>query len=444
MPVFNVASVFGGKKKGGGKKGSAELYNALTDELTILENALETDGELSPGDYKLLTEHAQTLYSNPALTPTQRSNINVKISQYQKGRGVATIKQSTDTTDLDNELKDSQIENVRALGNSPLDFAQANYDAAVAKVARISDKIDTTEDAGANATKLRLEYANAINEARDAQQVIQDMSTHQKGGPPNSKKVAFITTNDNGEIVDVKFGRPGEQAKFAPTNGTYGGLQVYGLPNGVENGNKVFRLGDTTFDAPDILEPDPNNPLATRVRPLIAKDTQRQAGKTDLAQIGIYKDFDQSNMRTQSFVSEGGWMKGEKGALYKKENGRYTKYINTTLEEQGINENSVIAIPKSYEKSIINDVTDTKDIAALKVQATPAVNAAMVGGNAGMVEQTPGDPSQTAAPVTGLPGPTSRVSPSTNQPTERAPSSAGGVAARTVKGAKNYLASIFG
>lgn len=436
MPVFNVASVFG-KKSGG----SATTYNTLVDQLSILENQLETDGKLSPGDYDLLTQTAQKFYSSPGLNAGQRSNIEVKLSQYKKGKGNVMIKDANDISQLNDELKDSLITNVRSLGNNPRLFAQANHDAAMAKVSRLADMVDSLDTGGADSTKMKMEYLDAVNQLQEASQVLQDMTTYQKGGAPTSKQVVFIDTNDKGEITNVQLGRPGSQSKYVPTNGVYGGLQVYGMPNGVENGNKVFKLGDNQFEAPDIIEPDPENPLATRVRPLMSRDTKKQAGKVDIGQISIYKDLDETSLRVQSLVPTGGWAKGSKGAIYQRgQDGKYTKYVNADLEKLGVSPNNVIALPKSFESTITGDVTNTIDPSLINL--TPPT----------MPQMGPPAPTSTMATSTPSAAPTMTSTPSaiptatskTGQPTERAPKDAKGVAGRAYAGAKNFLSSVFG
>lgn len=435
MPVFNVASVFG--KKGGG--GSAQTYNTLVDQLSIMENQLETDGKLSPGDYDLLLETAQKFYGTPGLNAGQRSNIEVKMSQYKKGKGNVKIKDAEDVAGLNDELQDSLTTNVRALGNNPRQFAQANHDAAMAKVARLAEMVDTLDDSGADSTKLRMEYLDSINELQEAQQVLQDMSLYQKGSAPSSKKVVYVDTNDRGEITNVSIGRPGEKGKYIPTNGVYGGLQVYGMPNGVENGNKIFRLGETTFQAPDIIEPDPENPLATRVRPLMSSDTLKQAGKVDIGKISIYKDLDENNLRVQSLIPNGGWARGQKGVIYKRNaNGKYTKYVNADLEQLGVTPNNVISLPKAFESSLVGDIENTVDPTLLNLNvpttptALPDVGPSPAPGPA--LEMPPIETKTSTA--TGL--------PKTPAPTERAPQQAQGIASRAYAGAKNFLSNIFG
>lgn len=440
MSVFNLSSIFRG---GGG--GASQTYNTLVDQLSIMENHLETDGKLSPGDYDLLLSTAQKFHNAPGLNAGQRSNIAVKISQYQKGKGNVTIKDSGDTENLDTELKDTLVENVRALGNNPQAFAQANHDASLAKVARLSDMLDSLDNAGSDSTKVRMEYLNALNDLTDARQVLQDMSVYKPGSAPTSKRIAYVDTNDKGEITNVKFGRPGEQSKYVPTNGVYGGLQIYGRPNGVENGNKVFKLGDTTFDAPDILEPDPENPLAMRVRPLMAKDTQTRGGKVDIGKINIYKDLGAQNMQVQSLVPANGWAMGSKGVLYQRQsNGQYTKYLNADPEALGIAPNNIIKLPKSFESTITPNVTQTIDPSLINLSAP-----SFPGGSAPTSSLAiPGGP--TPPPVGGFPT-TQTTSPNnvpsgtprTPAPTERAPGNALGVASRAYQGAKNFLSGLF-
>src|SRR5436309_649399 len=110
MPAFDFSNIT--------KKAGTD-FGFLVDQLDIKRNQLESDGKLSPGDYDLLTKQAQTIYAHPGLSPAQRSNVLVKISQYTQEKKVTAQKDSNDIKRLNNNLQDDHLKNAMLFGNNP-------------------------------------------------------------------------------------------------------------------------------------------------------------------------------------------------------------------------------------------------------------------------------------------------------------------------------------
>ena len=96
MAVFNLSFLNPGNKKSSGGSG----YGIMVDQLSILENDLQSDGVLSPGDYDLLIKKAENLSTSPGLSADQRSNIAVKISNYKKTKKVSDYTKTGDISPL--------------------------------------------------------------------------------------------------------------------------------------------------------------------------------------------------------------------------------------------------------------------------------------------------------------------------------------------------------
>jgi len=442
MAVFDVSFLNPKLKRSGG--GSS--YGTLVDQLSIKENQLSVDGKLSQGDYDSLLLDAQKLYNFAGLTTDQRSNIAVKISEYQKGKSTSRLKDTSDIDRLNREVGDDFRKNSLLFASSPQTLLKANSDALQAKLERLTDSIDALEGAGSDATSHINEFNDTLNRYNDTLSALSDMETYQPGsGAPKSNYVAYLTTNARGELTNVEFDRPGKSG-FVETNGVYGGLQVYGKVNRKELGKNVFQLGDTVFSASDYAIPDPQNPGALRYNPLTATDTQKRIGSgTSFSQAGVYKEIDPKSVRSQGAIPAGGWAEGEKGALYRRgEDGRYTKYININRENLGISDNDILRVPRVLESSINQDVFQTIDGAAMPApksypadfigpipQGSTRASAAAPAA-ASKIDYAPDAARQTVA--------TSR----TSAPTERTPQTSPGIASRTIGAAKSYLGQLFG
>ena len=425
MPVFDFSGI-------GLKAKASQDYGFLVDQLDIKRNQLESDGKLAPGDYDLLIKQARQIYSNPSLTKSQRSNVEVKLSQYEQEKRTSRQKDSNDITRLNNEIQDDLRKNVMLFGNNPSILLQANADALRLKIDRLSQSIDGLSNAGDDASSHTSEYNDALSEYNDILQSMDDVKNFQSGSKPTSNYVAYVTTNSSGEITDVKVGRTGSKTGYAETNGLYGGLQIYGKVNRKEFGKNIFKLGNETFSGSDLTIQDPTTPGAFRNAPLLSDSTKQAAGKNPYGLIsGQFKEVDLAQVRPQTSIRAGGFAQASNGFLYEKlPNGQYKKYLTAP---EGINETNIIKIPKSMEAGIISNTVETIDGAQ---PFNPPVSSGAVTPNTSV------GTTQTQAPVreeqtvgTG----TSR----TPSPTVRAPSTASNIGKFLIEKAGGILGRIF-
>lgn len=435
MSVFNVS--FANKKT----QSSGQDYGILVDQLDILESTLAADGKLSSGDYTLLTQKAQQLYGHPGLSPAQRSNIEVKIASYKSSGSKSGLKDAQDISQLNNEIQDDERKASMLRGNNPTKFLEAQSAIQSAKVRQLADAINSLDQSGSDSSAHVNEYNDALTAYQDTLQALEYVQGHQAGAAPTSDYAAYITTNNDGEIVGVKIGREGSVTggKYYETNGLYGGLKIYGLMNHKENGKSVFLLGNQKYSGTDVMIPGPDGTMKNTV--LVNESIQKGkpgmftsavAGYTE----GVVVDptTGQSNVRTQSAIRSGGYAMGSKGFIYKKnDDGSYTKYVSADKEKLGISDNQIINIPNSMEQSILGSVRETvpMSVSAPTLPVSPTL-APVTGPTSAPVSAAPANSSRLPA---GSPPP---------QPTDRSPQSAQGLASRVKAGAKSFLAGLFG
>ncbi len=432
MAVFNVG--FANKKL----QSAGQDYGILIDQLDILESTLSADGKLSPGDYTLLTQKAQQLYGHPGLTPANRSNIETKIASYKSSGSKSTLKDAQDISQLNNEVQDDGRKASMLFGNNPAQFLETQSAIQSAKVRQLADAINSLDQSGSDSSAHVNEYNDALTTYQDTLQALEYVQTHQVGAEPTSDYSAYITTNNDGEIVGVKIGREGSQSGFLETNGLYGGLKIYGKLNHKENGKNVFMLGNQRYSGTDVVIPGPDGSMktSTLVNESMQKGkpgmfTSAVAGYTE----GIVVDpsTGQSNVRTQSAIRNGGYAQGSKGFIYKKnDDGSYTKYVNATPEKLQISDNQIIKLPNSMEQSILGSVTSTID-SAMPAPTLP-VPPTMTPTTRAPATSTTATSSMSRAPA-GSPPP---------QPTSSSPQSSQGLAQRVMRGAKSFLGGLFG
>jgi hypothetical protein len=416
------------------QKSSSQDYGFLTDQLTIKENSLASDGKLSPGDYDLLIAEGQKLYAHPGFTPEQRSNLAVKISTWQKSKKVSSLNDSQDITRLNNEVKDDGIKNSMLLASNPSAFMKATIASTKAKLNSLAESINRLQDAGDDASAHLLEYENTLNTYSDLMQASEDITNYQSApsGKPTSAFAAYVTTNSKGEVTGINIEKAGSKTGYAETNGLYGGLPIYGNAK-ILNGKQTFKFGDQTFSAANILVPDPQNPGSFKNNKLVSESSQSAIGSgRTKATAGQYIDITPTTIRSQSVIPSGTYAMGSKGFIYQaKEDGSYKKLVNMTPQSLGIDPNDIPAIPKDYENNlIIPRVSETVDgsnpinIPAPMGMSTPAA---------------PLQPTTTEQTTT-----TSGGRPNTPSPTVRAPSSSMGIADKVMGAAKSFLGGLFG
>lgn len=439
MAVFNVS--FANKNTAGGG-GSSQSYGILVDRLDILEASLSADGKLSPGDYDYLTSEAQKLYGHPGLTPSQRSNIEVKVAQYKSQSSKTKLKDVEDITRLKNEAEDDNRKASMLLGNTPDAFLKAQGAIQNAKVRQLADVINSLDAAGDDSSAHLLEYNEALASYQDTLEALEAVEQHQPGAAPNSDFVAYVTTNNDGEITSVKVAREGSNSGYLETNGLYGGLKIYGKLNRKENGKNVFVLGNQRFSGTDVVVPGADGTLKTST--LINESMQKGKPGIFTTAVAGYYEMDPAQVRTQQAIRSGGYAMGSKGFIYKKnDDGTYTKYVNATPEKLGVDESQLIRIPNSMEQSLLGSVNETID-AALPPAPIPVTPDLGIGNMTGMTTSTPATMTPTSTPTSspmmsrlpaGSPPP---------QPTSSSPATQGNIFSRTVDSAKGFLGRIFG
>ncbi len=457
MAVFDVS--FANKSIGGS---GGDAYGTLVDQLTIMEDNLAADGKLSPGDYKLLTDQAQKVYTNPGLSKAQRSNIEVKIAGYKSNSSQVDVANASNVNELNSSAADDQRKASMLLGNSPIDFLKAQAQIQQAKVAQLADAINQMDTAGADSSTQLNAYNTALQDYQDTNAALAYVSSHKAGQAPTSDYGAYVTTNDQGEITDVKVGAVGSQSGYLETNGLYGGLKIYGKLNRTENGKNLFLLGNQKYSAPDIVVPGPDGSM--KASTLVNESMQQGKQGTFTSAVSGYSEMDSANTKTQQAIRPGGFAQSSKGFLYQANpDGSFTKYVNPSDEQKqslGVTNNNVIKIPDSMESSLVPNVKQTVD---MSTQPTMPVNPATMGTLNGTPSAVPaavppaaptpfGPPAPGSQPTTPAPGTSSNPSPAAapttsraaGQPTPSSPPTAGNIISKTVQSAQGFLGSLFG
>lgn len=410
------------KKTGGG-------YNFLVDQLAIKENQLATDGKLSPGDYDILTNLANQIYTNPNLTSDQRSNVAVKISEYKQKKSNTAQKDTSDIDRMNRDVKDDVNATTMLYGNNPTALLDLRSKSLRNKLSTLADSIDNLQNAGDDASSHINEYSSTLNEYNDLLDAYDSVKNYQGGGKPAANVVAYVSTNSRGEITGVDFGRAGSKTGYLETNGLYGGLQVYGKLNKKDNGKNIFLLGNETFSAADVMVPDPENPLTMKASTLVA-GSSKSGDRISTTQAGQYKDIDTASLFTQTALRPGGWAKGEKGFLYQRgDDGKYKKYVNADPTKLGIADNEIISLPRTMESNILPFISETIDGSQ---PFNPPVN----------LTAAP-SPTPSPTPTPSSSEPTSLPTTRTRSPIERAASTVKDVAGKAMGAAKNFLGSLF-
>ena len=424
----------------------------LADQLSILQNELGKDGFLSPGDYDLLIEKARTIQSMPGLSASQKSEYNVKISAFEKQKSVGVLSKEGDIGFMNRSVESERAEDVMAVGNSPVDFLFYRKLSTEAKINDLNEMISIKQQAGDDVSEYMNEYNATMNQYRNQLEAVSAMANFD-GTNPIQGHVAYVTTNNNGEIVDVDYAKYGSKSGYAETNGTIDGFQVYGKTNYKRDGNNYFILGDTEFSAVDMIMPDPENPSSMKPNKLVANS--KSAGGRLIGESG-YVNLQGQSLQVQGYIPTNSWAKGVDGSVYKRrEDGGYSKYININRSMPNMpDQDRMITLPDYYEKAIMSKSDDTIDMSA-PIAPDEGLNQAPLGPQ--LQERVPeaapqalpqtqslGDMSviQRNVPTTPEPGvPTLKKTP--KKPDEESPVAAGNVIQKTVRSGVDYLKRIF-
>lgn len=352
MPTFDISGL--GRKTGGSGSG------ILADQLTILQNSLSKDGFLSPGDYDVLIDMARKLSLSPGLSADQRSNYQVKISEFEKEKAVNQISQNSDIKNMNSALDNEHSQDVLAVGNNPEQFLKGRSASLEAKLNDLSEIIQRRDSNGQDTSEHMQEFNQTLRDYQDVLNTQQALDAWNKGDKSNPVPgfAAYVSTNSRGEITDVAYAPYGSKTGYAETNGMVNGFQVFGKINAKQNGSNVFVLGNQRFSAPDFMSPDPANPGSMKVQRLVAESMQ-SGDAYKRGQPG-YLNMGSDQIQTQSYVPRDSWAKGIDGTLYyRRPDGGYSKYLNFTPPD--INPKDVLTLPKVLEQSISRRVDQTVD-----------------------------------------------------------------------------------
>jgi len=452
MPVFNVSFL---NPKTRVKTGGTSV-SILGDQLTILEQELGKDGYLSPGDYDLLINKAREIQTTPGLTAAQRSDYDVKISRFEKGKETSQIDKAEDLDRMENTLKGEAAEDVMMVGNNPAEFIRGRIASLQSKLNDLQEIITRRQISSQDSTEYENEYSAALSDYQEKMNALAAMESFD-GNNPVLGYAAFVTTNSNGEIIDVDYGRHGSKQGYAETNGMIDGFQIYGKINFKRDGKNFFALGNNVFQAPDMLTPDPDNPGSFKPNKLVANVTQR--GPISIGEAG-YVNIPGDSVKIQSYIPYDSWAKGVGGTVYKRRNdGGYTRYININQSLPDMpNPDEMLTLPQSFEQKIMRNADETIDVSApiepdAGLNYTPmdqnVFNQNIFGGQQfpqSMAQPAAGEPAlpMSMAPQTPVQGNQSTQARRTpQQPTQQASTSFGSTISRTVRSGVDYLKNLF-
>lgn len=428
------------------KKTGGTGVQVLNNQLAMLENELKQDGDLSQGDYDILIDEARKIRLSGRLTATQQSTWDRKISDYETEKEILTINRSEDLQKMRDEEKKTTNDIVSINGNSPIAYLQDR----TASLSNYINQLDNIIERREASLIPSVEYWNEREEvSREFDNAVEALSLAKgfDGENPISSYVAFVTTGANGEIIDIKYGRAGDESGFIETEGMVDGFQVYGKPNKTEDGNNVFILGNNRFSASNTMTFDPNNPLALKTNKLKYNPTQDEI-KNNIPGInkGGWRNMQGLNLRIQTGMPRDSWSQGENGVIYyrhgDKDKEGYTQYKNYTPDQLPIT-GHLAPMPRSYEQAILPHVIDTDD--RCLNQITPDQGLQELGPELPQA-QYPGQPPSPflrpqEEPVTPA---TARPTARTKSPVERAGAGLLPTAQRTIRSGVDYVKSLFG
>jgi len=423
MASFNLEAL----KRSGSKPAGTQDYGFLIDQLSIKQNQLESDGKLSSGDYDILESMAKKLYTNPGLTPDQRSSISVKISSYQSDKKINSFKDTSDIDKLNRDVKDANSKAKNLFITDPTKYLKANGAIEKAKLDKLTATIERVEASQGDATKYYDERDTTLLDYQNTLQALDDIEKKN----PNTNYATYMVTNSYGEIVDMKVGKIGSVTGYIPTNGTYGGLPIYGKTNRVnELGKNVFTLGDQNFvEGKEVVATADGyaNQKKLILEGMSTRGTAINKGKVEV---------DPTKLRAQNEIRREGWAEGDKGTIYQRgTDGNYTKYLNTDKAKLGLKDGDVLKLDSYKEQAILPYVATTTDAMANNVP--PPMPPAPVAPTVGTTS-----PSMTS---TTTPSITPKGTKNTGgAPTERSSQTASGVAGGMMGKVKSFFGGLFG
>lgn len=417
------------------KAKASQDYGFLIDQLDIKRNQLESDGKLSPGDYDLLRSGYQKVRSHPGMSPAQRSNIDVKISQLEQEKRTNTLSEASDVNRMNREINNDNKKIVIGYGNDPQTFLQGKLGVTEAKIFRLQEIISNLEQAGSDSSQQQMELLKTYDEWQDEKSALQSSQDYVQGQSPQSDFTLNIETNSHGEIRNLEISRGGPKSGFLATNGVLGGFSVAGKVNtvvGAQKDKNIFRLGDKTFSGSVNLRPGPEG---TFEQDTLVDESQQQriSIKGAPRAISEYSYLDPVNVKTQRYSRPGEWIQSG-SAFYKQlDNGQYEKYIGATKKQLNINDDDLMSnLPDELMDGVISKTVKTYDSSkSFSMPISPSVAPAT-----STVPVIPVEP-QTFTPA---PTGTSRTPSST----VRSPQTIGGYAQKALGVGKGILDYLFG
>lgn len=406
------------------QKPSSTDYGFLIDQLDIKKNQLSADGKLSPGDYKILTTEARKIYAHPGLSDAQRSSIDVRISSYNSDSSTTELKDSQNLSKVDRDIKDgtSQVQMVYA--NNPEMFVMAKGDLIKSNIDEINSNIDNMESSGQDASAQYDKRDALMQEYSDTLYALNDIQTKN----PNSNYGVYAVTSSRGEIVDLKIGKVGSTTGYLPTNGTYGGLPLYGKANRTNDaGKNVFTIGNQNFVEGQNLVSGPDG--VSTLRKLVLEGTAKGGYSINAGNVEVTSPT--TPIKSQSVIPPGGWGEGSNGFLYQRstDGNSYTKYVGTDKTKLGIKDGDVMRLPTYYEQSVLKDAIQTQD-------NTPVISTPLP--PTGTIPQV-----STSTPTT-TPSTPKGTSNTGGAPKVRSPQTTQGIAGSLIDKAKGFLGGLFG
>lgn len=448
MPVFNVSFLNSSLRSSGG---GGTKVGILTDQLAIMENELSKDGLLSAGDYDLLIAKAREIRNIPSLTADQRSNLDVRISGYDKSKQVASLERAEDLSEMKRTLDSEAAEDVMIVGNNPELFLQGRIASLQGYLNELTDAIERRDAAGLDTTQHLNDYQEALRQYTERVDVLDAIKSNPDPTQPLSGYAAYVKTNNQGEIVDIDYTRYGNKSGYVETNGLMNGIKVYGKVNTKEDGKNYFILGNEIFSAVDSMIPDAENPGSFKPTRLISSNLQTGS---DLNKQGLqgYVNLDANTVAVQSYIPRNSWARGVDGqAYFRREDGGYTKYININQSMEGRPDpKDMLRIPTGLERNLQLVSDETVDEMAPMVPSQGSLGPVpdQMGetamdtnqGFTGFSSTLPqGAFQQRAQQVTQTPR-TAR----TSKPMEQASQSISATAQRTNQSGRNFLSTVAG
>ena len=450
MPVFNVSFL---NPKTRAKTGGVSP-SILADQLTILEQELGKDGYLSPGDYDILMNKARDIQTSSGLTAAQQSDYDVKISRFESAKQTSSQDRTEDLNRSNMVLKSEAAEDVMIAGNNPAEFLRGRVASYESKLNDLQEAIQRRSASMQDTIEYENEYQATMAEYQKKFSALAAMENFD-GANPVQGYVAYVTTNNNGEIVDVDYDRHESKSGYSETNGMIDGFQVYGKTNYKKEGKNFFIMGDNTFQAPDMMIPDPENPGSFKPNKMVANVSQK--GPITVGESG-YLAMPGSSIKVQGYIPPNSWAKGVGGTVYNRRNdGGYTKYININQSMPDMPPvDSMLTIPDKFEQNLMSNVDETIDpsiqIAPNNgLNYTPMDPGAMEGSGVQL-------PAQQGSPLPQYPmqgptmspqsagvsaKPTTQVRRTPQQPNTKASNGIGSTIQRTMQSGANALKSLF-